>query len=724
MSWLSGTTVSGQAHAHFGDILGNVVHVHQYSRTDPLNSEYMSAMSGNLDGVQPNLKQRKLHELDELNDADATSALQMSDSRQYEDVNAILRTTYEAALSENAVLHHKIAVMYEQLSNFTEHLHRSDLVTGNILHRTKRGTRRRRSTNGPQKLGNEVRANGNKREHDMAPAVAARAACSENEHDHVSATLSGPLYGTTRDTDRSSFDSPYCLLAQSGSCYAEFYNIDAPSNRIFVTHIVQHGTTFQNYFMTFQRTDRRWVRAKASITFDRAPETTSLIRSRVPGHMGSSHRVPCWLEKLSQKIVETTDRGDIRVSLALNSGDREDALAIENSAKLSIAEDVMERTVSTDEAFIQGLRSQKVPQLRESALIVLHRFTIYRFAVLVNGNFCDFRMVPFTNRTKDKTEFKRTLQCLVRLRGCPRIAQVIAFVTDQDGFHLRGYCFESAVPADVMAVLSIAKRIGRPIPWSIRLQWIREIVIAIAEVYDRKIAIGPLRILNVGLGHDHQIILDPEILHESMLTESTVIGRFNQGIPESAPKPEKNTDTLDLRQREAMFQLSEIIWQVAEQIDTVGSYYCKRAFCISKPRYLCQAKHTNPQYLPYCVDAPSFINDIIRMCRSQDVKQRPTAREILKMLSQCSEDLSEAVDLDGELAWHIRRRNSTFIIYCDECNNASLPGIDCFYHCSICFEDDFDLCENCYGKEGIRCLDSNHTMTKTIMQDGISYALS
>lgn len=213
MSWLSGTTVSGQAHAHFGDVLGNVVHVHQYSRTDPFNSEYMSATSGNLDGVQPTLKPRKLHGLDELNDADATSALQISESRRYEDINAILRTTYEAALSENAVLHHKIAAMYEQLSNFTEHLQRSDLVTGNNLHRIKRGTRRRRSTNGPQKLGNEVRANGTEREHDMIPAVAARAACSEDEHDHVPATLSGPLCGTTRDTDRSSFDSPYCLLA-------------------------------------------------------------------------------------------------------------------------------------------------------------------------------------------------------------------------------------------------------------------------------------------------------------------------------------------------------------------------------------------------------------------------------------------------------------------------------------------------------------------------------
>lgn len=333
-------------------------------------------------------------------------------------------------------------------------------------------------------------------------------------------------------------------------------------------------------------------------------------------------------------------------------------------------------------------------------------------------------MVPFTNHTADRRECRRWLRPFVRLRGCPGIAQLVAFVTDQDNFYLRGYCFQSTVSADVGAVLSIAKRLGRPVSWSTRLQWIREILVAIAETYDRKFAIGRLRIIDVSLGQDHHIVLYPAFLHELGLTELTFTDQMNQVLSEGAPRNRNTIDALDLHQRKAMFQLSQMIWQIAEQVDPVGPYLCERASCTSKPRYLCSAKHTNPQYLPSCVDAPSFMNDIFRICRSQNINQRPTACEILNMLSQCSKDSSEAIGLDSELAWHIRGRSGTFLIYCDERGDKPLPDIDCYYHCSACSRDDFDLCRNCYDKKGTRCYNSNHFMTKMIMRDGVSYALT
>lgn len=145
-----------------------------------------------------------------------------------------------------------------------------------------------------------------------------------------------------------------------------------------------------------------------------------------------------------------------------------------------------------------------------------------------------------------------------------------------------------------------------------------------------------------------------------------------------------------------------------------------RASCTSRPRYLCQADYTNPHELPLDNDIPSLVNDIIKACRSIDPKARLSARQVLEMLPRCPITSTDNTRLHANVARHLESRR----IYCDECGKLASLETDWYCHCSKCFWDDFDLCQQCYEEEGIRCLFESHHMSMRIVKDDRYYVLS
>ena len=55
-------------------------------------------------------------------------------------------------------------------------------------------------------------------------------------------------------------------------------------------------------------------------------------------------------------------------------------------------------------------------------------------------------------------------------------------------------------------------------------------------------------------------------------------------------------------------------------------------------------------------------------------------------------------------------------LYCDSCDG-TITTLNTFYHCSICRDDDFDLCEACFGN-GKTCFDKAHRLVKRYYKDG------
>lgn len=52
-----------------------------------------------------------------------------------------------------------------------------------------------------------------------------------------------------------------------------------------------------------------------------------------------------------------------------------------------------------------------------------------------------------------------------------------------------------------------------------------------------------------------------------------------------------------------------------------------------------------------------------------------------------------------------------------ECNRCDEAIPDVHYHCKICDDDDYDICEIC-AQDGLRCKDDGHWMMKRILHDG------
>jgi next-to-BRCA1 protein 1 len=58
--------------------------------------------------------------------------------------------------------------------------------------------------------------------------------------------------------------------------------------------------------------------------------------------------------------------------------------------------------------------------------------------------------------------------------------------------------------------------------------------------------------------------------------------------------------------------------------------------------------------------------------------------------------------------------NCSWSIFCNACDK---PMADGHYHCTICDDGDYDLCENCVNA-GIHCRDENHWLVKRFVKNG------
>lgn len=122
MSWSNNTHVSDQAQGHFGDILGNIVHIHQYPRIEWQNDGQTLLLFGLCREERPNLKRHRPQQNWHQTDIGRTHTLHLHDSYGYENINALLGATYEAALLEKSGLHEKLAATCAQTRNLTAHL--------------------------------------------------------------------------------------------------------------------------------------------------------------------------------------------------------------------------------------------------------------------------------------------------------------------------------------------------------------------------------------------------------------------------------------------------------------------------------------------------------------------------------------------------------------------------------------------------------------------------
>ncbi|KAI9767544.1 MAG: hypothetical protein M1840_005581 [Geoglossum simile] len=74
---------------------------------------------------------------------------------------------------------------------------------------------------------------------------------------------------------------------------------------------------------------------------------------------------------------------------------------------------------------------------------------------------------------------------------------------------------------------------------------------------------------------------------------------------------------------------------------------------------------------------------------------------------------------EGSMDAAAKSRLPIIYIYCDGCN-IHIPDTEPHYHCSICNNGDFDLCQNCTN-DGISCRSGGHMLIKRCVKNGLRY---
>lgn len=98
-------------------------------------------------------------------------------------------------------------------------------------------------------------------------------------------------------------------------------------------------------------------------------------------------------------------------------------------------------------------------------------------------------------------------------------------------------------------------------------------------------------------------------------------------------------------------------------------------------------------------------------CRAENPRNRPAAREIIKLFPEVNEPKS-APPKPAELASaepSSSMKGPSSWIRCDYCRAVILQPP--FFHCNVCNNGDFDICQKCYGS-GKHCLDNDHMVVE------------
>lgn len=539
-------------------------------------------------------------------------------------------------------------------------------------------------------------------------------------------------YGSTQNLEHSPPDvlrddllnaSPDSYFEQSSSFHPEKYTTKGLFiDPIYVIGITRSETMLktQKYFLLYAETPRLWRRITVSATFDTSQDQSAILRVRALSNL--EVQIKLLPKLLSDELHELLPRLELFksvTSLSLSFKENEIGQIVNDSTETKICEDTLEVEMSCERRILNDLKHLNCAKFLERDILVESRISSSRFKVRAGSRICIERKVPFANSgTQGENEFHAYFQDLKQLksvRGYKGVAEFIGVVMDDTRSHLRSYLYEYPVIGSLFTVLMCAGSRSETIPWSVRENWARQVTEAVSEVHSKGFLVGCLMWLTeIGIRADGEIIL------AGLRTSQKHFANYN-GHMAPELRDASRTDTYALNKmvnyRTEIFQLGLILWKLAEhKMNVFPGYFCSKSRCTYRPRYICTAHHANPIELPTCpVGIPSYFNDLIIQCRLRDPHSRPTAYELAEMFPPRKNN----IELSPTALNQILQKYAcpqTFYIWCIECGTLMT---DMYYHCDICYQANFDLCQLCAAQD-IHCFDPQHTLTKRIVtKDGV-----
>jgi hypothetical protein len=312
--------------------------------------------------------------------------------------------------------------------------------------------------------------------------------------------------------------------------------------------------------------------------------------------------------------------------------------------------------------------------------VYFHRRDGSCYYVEVESQYFALQLVPFS-ASGESTERRKFFEDIKRrcvLQDCPVLAPFGGLVLDDHTSRIEAYLHDAPAYAHIRKLLESAIERGLKIPCEIIQMWISQLIGIVAKLHSLGVIIGFLTLADFDVDHNGDVLLSSIKTAGRSLDDQ--LGNLSPELRDCG----KLDVHANVSYRTDIFQLGQLIWQIAEHLPRVTNYaFCKRSACSSRPCYNCTAEHTNPVALPPCQepemrlghDGEMSIDMCITHCRQADPELRLPAHQLQQLLPR----RPRPVQLETWLSRFSKPGGGL-----PRCNECAIVMPQSHYHCDIC----------------------------------------
>ncbi len=642
-----------------------------------------------------------------VNDMEATY---LSMNQISKALKAIVQSTQHAVMSEDRLLHRKVAQVYQDLSKTGIQIQQLKSSTTCFQEFKERMTVA--ASNGNPKDSKfqnpDTRQNGLDK---------SDSAVIEVFFDCVSRFSSRDSSHAIDELQANFFGPPEYRFELLPSFYPEQYVLEGSiCNESFAVAMLPSTDSHQKfrYFLDYAETARRWQKVVVFAAFHgERPQIDTLRVASSDLHVFCAPKtLPSAVHRLLRTILPLIEfySSVTQISLDLRVGKSGQITA--ESPRVEVIEDESEISKSDEREFLKYIESVCCKRYVESDVITYSRISSTSYKVFVDSQACVENKVLFASGKRQGNnaflDYLSEIKHHISLRRCTNVAEFRGIVLDDTRQHLRSYLQEPMMTS-VESLLALATSRSKMIPWFIRELWARQLIQAMIEIHSQGLTAGLFNLNSVGIRGDGTAVFHPlqhsekYVLDSNGLAPPELRNRHRNNHSGSAARNKLNFQT-------DIFQLGMLLWLLVEHVPKDMGHFCARSACMHSPRSTCVASHANPVELPKCRDdAPAYLCDIIRDCRLQDPQSRVSARELDDVLRSTPLPDNTPSEIQQALMPHISSGiEFDNAVYCDECGGVTT---DIHFHCNLCDSGDYDICPACF-ENGHRCLVPEHRLVK------------
>ena len=300
------------------------------------------------------------------------------------------------------------------------------------------------------------------------------------------------------------------------------------------------------------------------------------------------------------------------------------------------------------------------------------------------------------------------IRLLLCMKGTPGFAKLVGVVTDKYITQVKSFLIE--FPRARHRLDDIAQ--GRPLPWSRRERWARQLLECVSEAHSKGFVIGTL----MRCGSPVVIERTDSILMWQFRSKFPMGGILDLYYPPEfqhyryASQATSEAESGEFTTKTDLYHLGLLFWLLAENLPrTHRSPVCMRKKCPDVVNSVCADSHRNPVAPPeLSKDVPQYYKNIVSACWAENPQDRVCARTLLNWFPPLTqyEHLPDA-NLETQNMEITAIGNG--LLKTIHCNICQLHCGKVFFHCSVCDMGDFDICNKCY-ESGAHCLDEEHLL--------------